>query len=301
MAELIDGKKQAQKIIDNIANYKKILFQETQCIPSLAVILIGNDKASNSYINAKKKRAEECGFIVTIHRFENNITQQKLISFIQNLNNNPKINAILVQLPLPSALDTQQICQAISPLKDVDGFNYVNTGHLWYNGLKNYAHNSALLPCTPIGIMQLIQAIHGQDLSQMNAVIIGRSNIVGKPIAALLLTANATITIAHSKTKNLEQLCRNADILVAAAGRPKLIGKNHIKPGATIIDVGINKSKNNKLVGDVDFEAVLNLAKFITPVPGGVGPMTIAMLMYNTLKASCLQNNYTIFDLNSAN
>lgn len=299
MAELIDGKKQAQKIVDNISSYKKILFKDTQCTPSLAVILIGNDKASNIYINAKKKRAEECGFVVNIHRFATNINQQKLISFIHSLNNKPEINAILVQLPLPASLDTQQICQAISPLKDVDGFNYINTGHLWYNGLKDYTNNSALLPCTPIGIMHLIKAIHGQDLSGLNAAIIGRSNIVGKPIAALLLAANATISIAHSKTQNLEQICHSADILIAAAGRPKLIGKNHIKLGSTVIDVGITKNENNKLVGDVDFEAALGLANFITPVPGGVGPMTIAMLMYNTLKASCLQANYKVLDLTS--
>lgn len=297
MAQLIDGKKHAQKIINAVAHYTEVMVKKTNHPPSLNVILVGDNSASKIYIKGKKTKAEACGFDIAVHEFAHDISQAKLIEFITALNENQQVNAILVQLPLPPTLDSQKICQAIDKAKDVDGFNHSNTGQLWYNGSNSYRHDSTLLPCTPLAIMQLIHDIHGADLSRLNAVIVGRSNIVGKPVAGLLLSANATVTLAHSKTHELAKICRNADILIAAVGCPNLIGETYIKPGATVIDVGINKNSNNELLGDVDFNAGLKLANFITPVPGGVGPMTIALLMYNTLKASCVQVGYPIPDL----
>ena len=301
MATIINGRENANKITQIITNYANNYTNDTNIIPNLAVILVGNNKASQTYVQAKISTAEKCGFAITLHKFDELITENTLIELINNLNTDQNIHGILVQLPLPPHINSSTICQSISPLKDVDGFTYENIGKLWIEANENYHENNTLLPCTPLGIFFLLTKIHGQDFSGLDAVIVGRSNIVGKPIAGLLLAYNATITIVHSKTKNLAEVTRSADILIVAAGHSKLIQKDFIKKGATIIDVGINYTSNNDnkktLIGDVDFHVCKDIASYITPVPGGVGPMTIAMLMYNTLKAACIQTNYKILKL----
>ena len=250
--------------------------------PGLAVIIVGDDPASRVYVNNKKKACAEIGFYSEEYALPGNTTTEQLLLLINELNARSDINGILCQLPLPKGIDEKAVLLAISPEKDVDAFHPENVGHIMIG-------DSALLPCTPAGVMYLLQQA-GVELTGKRAVVIGRSNIVGKPMALLLLQQNATVTVCHSRTKNLQQTVQQADVVVAAIGKAKFITKNYIKPGAVVIDVGMNRDENGKLCGDVDFESVAPVCSAITPVPGGVGPMTIAMLMQNTLTAFCRQN-----------
>lgn len=250
--------------------------------PGLAVIIVGDDPASRVYVNNKKKACAEIGFYSEEYALPGNTTTEQLLLLINELNARSDINGILCQLPLPKGIDEKAVLLAISPEKDVDAFHPENVGHIMIG-------DSALLPCTPAGVMYLLQQA-GVELTGKRAVVIGRSNIVGKPMALLLLQQNATVTVCHSRTQNLQQTVQEADVVVAAIGKAKFITKNYIKPGAVVIDVGMNRDENGKLCGDVDFESVAPVCSAITPVPGGVGPMTIAMLMQNTLTAFCRQN-----------
>ncbi|RCL03975.1 MAG: methylenetetrahydrofolate dehydrogenase (NADP+) [Candidatus Tokpelaia sp. JSC189] len=288
MVEVINGKKLAEEITGKIKAETARLLETHGIRPGLAVIIIGDDPASQIYVASKNREAERCGFFSITHQLEANTCEDNLIHLIQELNDDPFIHGILVQLPLPKQIRAESVIQVISPNKDVDGFHYINVGKL-----ATGTHDG-FIPCTPAGGMMMIRRIHGDDLSGLDVVIVGRSNIVGKPMANLLLATNATITIAHSRTSELPDVVRSADILVVAIGQPEIVKGDWIKPGATVIDVGINRvpaPKNSKnpirLVGDVEFEMASIVAKNITPVPGGVGPMTIAMLMANTLKAAC--------------
>lgn len=250
--------------------------------PGLAVIIVGDDPASRVYVNNKKKACAEIGFYSEEYALPGNTTTEQLLLLINELNARSDINGILCQLPLPKGIDEKAVLLAISPEKDVDAFHPENVGHIMIG-------DSALLPCTPAGVMYLLQQA-GVELTGKRAVVIGRSNIVGKPMALLLLQQNATVTVCHSRTQNLPQTVQEADVVVAAIGKAKFITKNYIKPGAVVIDVGMNRDESGKLCGDVDFESVAPVCSAITPVPGGVGPMTIAMLMQNTLTAFCRQN-----------
>ncbi|MCE9681014.1 bifunctional methylenetetrahydrofolate dehydrogenase/methenyltetrahydrofolate cyclohydrolase FolD [Halomonas alkalisoli] len=281
MAQLIDGKQLSDQVLREVASEVELLRAEHDIVPTLAVVLVGEDPASQVYVRNKVKRAEEAGMCSIAHRLDAECTQDVLNKLIDHLNNDPKVHGILVQLPLPSHLNDEEVIASIHPAKDVDGFHPLNVGAL-------ASGRPSLVPCTPQGCMIMLRQVH-PDLTGMNAVVVGRSNIVGKPMAALLLQANCTVTIAHSRTKNIESLCLNADIVVAAVGRAKFINADWIKPGATVIDVGINAidvDGKRKLVGDVDFESVARIAGAITPVPGGVGPMTIACLLLNTTRAA---------------
>ncbi|RTR03883.1 bifunctional methylenetetrahydrofolate dehydrogenase/methenyltetrahydrofolate cyclohydrolase FolD [Halomonas nitroreducens] len=281
MAQLIDGKQLSNQVLQEVASEVEQLRAEHDVVPTLAVVLVGEDPASQVYVRNKVKRAKETGMGSIEHRLGTATTQGDLNQLIDQLNNDPQVHGILVQLPLPSHLDEEQVIAAINPAKDVDGFHPVNVGAL-------AAGQASLVPCTPQGCMIMLRQVH-PDLSGKNAVVVGRSNIVGKPMAALLLQANCTVTIAHSRTKDIESLCRNADIVIAAAGRMELINADWIRPGATVIDVGINAIEvdgKRKLVGDVAFDSVSEIAGAITPVPGGVGPMTIACLLLNTTRAA---------------
>ncbi|MHC5305720.1 bifunctional methylenetetrahydrofolate dehydrogenase/methenyltetrahydrofolate cyclohydrolase FolD [Bartonella sp. LJL80] len=296
MANVIDGKKLAEDILAKVRNETASLRETNQIQPGIAVVIVGEDPASQVYVASKGKRAEECGFLSIKHDLEENTSEEQLLSLIEKLNGDEKIHGILVQLPLPAHINADRVIQTISPEKDVDGFHYINAGKL-----ATGAIDDAFVPCTPAGAMIMIERQLGNDLSGLDAVVIGRSNIVGKPMAALLLAANATVTIAHSRTRELDDVCRSADILVAAVGRPQMVKGDWIKPGATVIDVGINRvaapekgEGKTRLVGDVDYEDAVQYAGSITPVPGGVGPMTIAMLMANTLKAACMANKLPI-------
>ena len=251
-------------------------------------MIVGEDPASQIYVRNKKRTAEACGFNSVQHTVADTISETELLALIGDLNNDASINGILVQLPIPDHLDEQTVTQAIAPEKDVDGFHFQNIGKLTSGNT-----DTAFVPCTPAGCMLMVDEHVGTDLSGLNAVIVGRSNIVGKPMASLLLKANATVTICHSRTADLPGVCRNADILVAAVGRANMIKGSWIKPGATVIDVGINRIEVNvdgetksRLTGDVDYDEASEVAGAITPVPGGVGPMTIAMLMANTLRSA---------------
>ena len=293
MAKLIDGKLLAEDVISTVKSETEKLIAATKVTPGIAVVIVGEDPASQVYVASKGRKAKECGFHSVQHTLAETATEQQLLALIDELNNDPAIHGILVQLPLPKHIDESLVIQAINPDKDVDGFHYINVGKL---GAGDAA--SAFVPCTPAGAMIMIERQHGHDLSGLTAVVIGRSNIVGKPMFNLLLSANATVTVAHSRTKNLEDLARSADILVAAVGRPKMVKGDWVKPGATVIDVGINRipapekgEGKTRLVGDVDFDSAEKIAGAITPVPGGVGPMTIAMLMANTLVAACRAAN----------
>lgn len=277
-AEIIDGKAFAEKIREQVAEETSIWHQQTGKRPGLAVVLVGNDPASEVYVASKGKQAKASGFYSEEHRLPATIDQMTLMAKIAALNADPAIHGILVQLPLPSHLDSDAVLNAIDPDKDVDGFHPVNIGRLWTG-------QDAPVPCTPLGCSLILKDRLG-DLSGKKAVVIGRSNIVGKPMAALLLAANATVTIAHSRTANIDALCREADILVAAVGQPEMVTADWVKPGATVLDVGINRISDNgkrKLVGDVAFDSVKEVAGALTPVPGGIGPMTIACLLRNTL------------------
>lgn len=281
MAQLIDGKQLSDQVLQEIASEVELLRAEHDIVPTLAVVLVGEDPASQVYVRNKVKRAEEAGMCSIAHRLDAECTQDVLNKLIDHLNNDPKVHGILVQLPLPSHLNDEEVIASIHPAKDVDGFHPLNVGAL-------ASGRPSLVPCTPQGCMIMLRQVH-PDLSGKNVVVVGRSNIVGKPMAALLLQANCTVTIAHSRTQNIEALCLNADIVVAAVGRAEFINADWIKPGATVIDVGINAidvDGKRKLVGDVDFESVARIAGAITPVPGGVGPMTIACLLLNTTRAA---------------
>ena len=275
--EIIEGKGIAQEIKAEISEKIKTIKGRK---PGLAFLLIGSDPASKIYVNLKYEGCKEVGIISKILHLPSTISEKELLREIETLNQLKEIDGILIQQPLPKHLSSQKINETVSPEKDVDGFHPINQGKLLLG------ENSGFVPCTPLGIAKLLEKIQ-IDLSGKHVVIIGRSNIVGKPLAALLVQnkqlLNATVTLAHSKTKNLSTLCKTADVLIAAAGQPDLIGKECVKKGSVIIDVGINRDANNRLVGDVNFNEVKNLCAAITPVPGGVGPMTIAMLLNNTL------------------
>jgi methylenetetrahydrofolate dehydrogenase (NADP+)/methenyltetrahydrofolate cyclohydrolase len=285
MAEIIDGKAVAEDVVAKVKRLTDELVGGKGVTPGLAVVIVGEDPASQVYVSSKGRKAKECGFHSVQHTLPAETTEEELVAIVRDLNADPAIHGILVQLPLPAHIDSGRIIQTIAPEKDVDGFHYINVGKLGTGEL-----DTAFVPCTPAGSMLLIERVLGKDLSGLNAVVVGRSNIVGKPMANLLLAANCTVTIAHSRTKDLPALARTADILVAAVGRPEMIRGDWVKPGATVIDVGINRipapekgEGKSRLVGDVAFAEAEKAAGAITPVPGGVGPMTIALLMANTL------------------
>jgi methylenetetrahydrofolate dehydrogenase (NADP+)/methenyltetrahydrofolate cyclohydrolase len=289
-AKRIDGKAKAEQLAQTITEQTAALLKEHGIKPGLAVVIIGEDPASQVYVRNKKRRAESCGFHSVQHTLAANVSQEDVLALIDELNDDDTIHGILVQLPLPDHLDEQTITQSISPTKDVDGFHFVNIGKLTAGHTDD-----AFVPCTPAGCMLMIEDELGADLSGKNAAIIGRSNIVGKPMASLLMQRNATITVAHSRTKDLPKVVRNADIVVAAVGRPDMVKADWIKPGAVVIDVGINRvetiidgESKSRLTGDVDYDDVCTVASAVTPVPGGVGPMTITMLMFNTLRSARL-------------
>ncbi|MEZ5811195.1 MAG: bifunctional methylenetetrahydrofolate dehydrogenase/methenyltetrahydrofolate cyclohydrolase FolD [Rhizobiaceae bacterium] len=288
MAKMMDGKALAADVVERVKRHAGELTETTGTTPGLAVVIVGEDPASQVYVSSKGKKAKECGFHSVQHALAADTSEADLVALVEQLNADPAIHGILVQLPLPGHIDEGRIIQTISADKDVDGFHLINVGRL---GAGQMAE--ALVPCTPAGSMLLIEQVNGRDLSGLNAVVVGRSNIVGKPMMNLLLQANATVTVAHSRTKDLAGLCRTADILVAAVGRPQMIGGDWVKPGATVVDVGINRvpapekgEGKTRLVGDVDYDEAEKVAGAITPVPGGVGPMTIAMLMANTVTAA---------------
>lgn len=282
-AKLLEGKYFAAKLREEAGQKAAALKEKYGIMPGLAVIIVGEDPASQVYVRNKHKACTELGFYSEAVEMPATATKEELLDQIHRLNNDPKIHGILVQLPLPKSLQPyeSEVLEAISPLKDVDGFHPVNVGRL-STGQK------ALVPCTPHGCIRMLE-LAGIPMEGAKAVVIGRSNIVGKPMAQLLLAQNATVTICHSRTKNLAEITRQADILVAAIGKPKFVTADMVKPGAAVIDVGINRIAPKKLVGDVDFEAVSQVAGAITPVPGGVGLLTIAMLMQNTVMAAQLQ------------
>ena len=278
----IDGKALAEQLREDVAEGVKALKAAHGITPGLAVVLVGEDPASQVYVRNKVKQTEACGMRSFHHVLEVTTSRDSLISLIETLNNDPEVHGILVQLPLPDHLDSQDVIEAIDPKKDVDGFHTSNVGELWTGG-------KPFVPCTPLGCLKLLKSID-PDIAGKNAVVIGRSNIVGRPMAALLLNESATVTIAHSKTRDLPALCSQADILVVAVGYPQMVKADWIKPGAIVLDVGINRTEtedgNTRLVGDVDFDDASRVAGAITPVPGGPGPMTIACLLANTLEAA---------------
>ncbi len=289
MAQIIDGRAVADEVIATVTRETASLKTAAGITPGIAVVIVGEDPASQVYVASKSKKAKECGFHSVQHTLPEDTSEADLLALVAALNADPAIHGILVQLPLPRHIDSGAVIQAISPDKDVDGFHLINVGRLGAGLL-----DGAFVPCTPAGSMLLIQRARGEDLSGLNAVVLGRSNIVGKPMANLLLAANCTVTVAHSRTKDLPAMARTADILVAAVGRPEMVKGDWVKPGATVIDVGINRipapdkgDGKTRLVGDVDFDEAAKVAGAITPVPGGVGPMTIAMLMANTLVSAC--------------
>lgn len=288
MAQIIDGRAASTSVIETVKAATSALERRTGITVGLAVIIVGDDPASHTYVSAKSKMAKACGFESVLRVLPADTSQAELAVLVSILNDDPSIHGILVQLPLPKHLDAEAIIQSIAPEKDVDGLHVVNAGKL---ATGDFA--TGLISCTPAGAMILVRQARGEDLSGLNAVVIGRSNLFGKPMAQLLLAANATVTTAHSRSADLPAICRNADILVAAVGRPRMVKADWVKPGATVIDVGINRvdapdasGGKTRLVGDVAFDEVTNVAAAITPVPGGVGPMTIAMLMANAVVAA---------------
>jgi len=280
-AQILDGKLLAAQLREQVAAKVSALRASGKRAPGLAVVLVGGDPASQVYVGMKEKMTEAVGMHSVAHRLPETTSEQELLAVVAALNADPAVDGILVQLPLPAGIDSTRVIEAIAPDKDVDGFHPVNVGRL-------SAGLPALVPCTPRGCIMLAKLARA-DLSGLHAVVVGRSNIVGKPVAQLLLQENCTVTIAHSRTRDLPALCRTADLLVAAIGRPKYLRAQHVKPGAIVIDVGINRittaEGSSKLVGDVDYDAAAEVAGAITPVPGGVGPMTIACLLDNTLTA----------------
>lgn len=282
MAEIIDGKKIALEVKGKVKEDVEQLKQNGISV-SLSVVIVGDNAASRVYVNSKKKTCAELGIESSEYAMPSDTTEKELLNLVETLNNDNGVNGILVQLPLPKHIDEKKIIEAISPLKDVDAFHASSVGKIMIGDYD-------FVPCTPAGCMDLIHST-GIDICSKNCVVVGRSNIVGKPMAMLLLHENATVTICHSKTANLKEVCKQADILVAAVGRANIITADMVKEGAVVIDVGMNRLDNGKLCGDVDFEGVSRVAGHITPVPGGVGPMTIATLMKNTVMAAKLQNN----------
>jgi len=280
---IIDGKQLAQTLKEQMRTEVATLTAQYGRKPCLDVILVGENPASMSYVRSKIKATEYCGFDGELISLPETTTQDELLHIIHQRNTQPEVDGILVQLPLPHHIDEQAVIHAIAPEKDVDGFHPQNVARLWLN-------QTAIVPCTPMGIMALLKA-SGTPLSGKHAVVVGRSNIVGKPVAKLLLDQDCTVTLAHSRTKNLGEVCRSADILVVAVGRPQMITGDMVRPGATVIDVGINRLEDGRLVGDVDFESAAPVAGAITPVPGGVGPMTITMLMRNTIECYKLRQS----------
>lgn len=275
--KLIDGKAISMQIKDEVkAEVAKLKEQGTNV--TLAVIQVGNDPASSVYVNNKKKACEYTGMISESYELKEETTQEELLALIDELNAKESVNGILVQLPLPKHIDEDMVIKRIDPKKDVDGFHPQNVGALCIS-------QPGFVSCTPAGIIQLLKR-SGVEIAGKRCVVIGRSNIVGKPMSLLMLRENATVTIAHSRTQNLKEVCKEADILIVAVGKPKMITAEYVKEGAVVIDVGIHRNENNKLCGDVDFDDVCEHTSFITPVPGGVGPMTIAMLMYNCLESA---------------
>ncbi|WP_107698059.1 bifunctional methylenetetrahydrofolate dehydrogenase/methenyltetrahydrofolate cyclohydrolase FolD [Campylobacter concisus] len=275
--KILDGKAVSLKVKESV----KVRAEELKKFgiePTLAVILVGEDKASQTYVRAKEKACNEYGIKSVAHRLSENTTQAELLALINVLNLDDSIHGILVQLPLPKHIDTNTVLATIDPTKDVDGFHAVNVGKL-VSGLDGF------VPCTPLGVMEILKE-YDINVAGLNAVVIGRSNIVGKPMANLLLNASATVTVTHSKTKNLKEICKNADLIVAAIGKPFFLKADMVKDGAVVVDVGINRLDDGRLVGDVDFDEVAPKCSYITPVPGGVGPMTIAMLLNNTILAA---------------
>lgn len=281
MAEKIDGKLISKQIKDELKEEVAALNAEGKTC-ALAVIQVGNDPASSVYVGNKKKACAYIGIESIAYELPEETTEEELLGVIDKLNRDPKVHGILCQLPLPSHINEEHVIQAISPKKDVDGFHPQNVGALVV-GQKGF------VSCTPAGIIQLLKRSN-IEIAGKHCVVIGRSNIVGKPMALLMLRENATVTICHSRTQNLKEICREADILIVAIGKPKFIGADYVKDGAVVIDVGIHRNEENKLCGDVDFDEVEPKASYITPVPGGVGPMTIAMLMHNCVEASKVQN-----------
>ncbi|TIW88387.1 MAG: bifunctional methylenetetrahydrofolate dehydrogenase/methenyltetrahydrofolate cyclohydrolase FolD [Mesorhizobium sp.] len=281
-AQIIDGKESAAQLRSSVAGDVAWLKEEHGITPGLAVVLVGGDPASEVYVRNKGRQTIEAGMSSVEHKLPTETSQADLLALIEQLNSDPDIHGVLVQLPLPSHLNADLVINAIDPAKDVDGFHISNVGLLGTG-------QNAMVPCTPLGCLMLLRS-HLGDLSGLEAVVVGRSNIVGKPMAQLLLNDSCTVTIAHSRTRDLASFCRRADILVAAVGRPEMIPGDWIKPGATVIDVGINRIARDgkqQLVGDVDFGSAAEVAGAITPVPGGVGPMTIACLLANTVTACC--------------
>lgn len=284
MTRIIDGKAFAAQLRSRVADEVAALKQSNGLVPGLAVVLVGADPASEVYVRNKKKMTVEVGMQSFDDHFPASVTESELLAKVHELNANPDVHGILVQLPLPSHINEQAIINAIDPAKDVDGFHVVNTGKL------ATGQADALVSCTPLGCLMLLKDALGGDLSGKHAVVIGRSNIVGKPMAQLLLNASCTVTVCHSRTQDIASIVRQGDIVVAAVGRPQMVTADWIKPGAVVIDVGINRIEVDgqaKLVGDVDYDGVAPVAAAITPVPGGVGPMTIACLLRNTLQAAC--------------
>lgn len=277
MGQIIDGKKLAKEIQDNVTKEVAELAKNGKK-PGLAVVLVGDNQASRTYVRNKQKRTEEAGMKSVLMELPETVSEEKLLEVVEELNTDETIHGILVQLPLPKHISEEKVIDTISYDKDVDGFHPVNVGNLFIG-------KDSFVPCTPAGIIELIKST-GTPIEGKRAVVIGRSNIVGKPVAQLLLNENATVTIAHSRTKDLPEVAKEADILVVATGLAKFVKKDYIKPGAVVIDVGMDRDENNKLCGDVDFDDVVDVAGFITPVPGGVGPMTITMLLANTLNAA---------------
>ena len=278
MAEIIDGKKVSEHIRAEIAEGVEKLKAETGVTPGLAAVLVGEDPASEIYVRNKRKACANAGMYSEEHKLPAETTEQELLNLVDRLNNDLNIHGILVQLPLPDHINEAKILRAVTPLKDVDGFHPYNVGLL-------VEGNPSFISCTPHGIIKMLE-FYNIDIAGKHAVIVGRSNIVGKPVSMLLLHRHATVTICHSRTKPLDEVTRRADILVAAIGRANFITADMVKEGAVVIDVGINRNEEGKLTGDVDFEAVSQKASYITPVPGGVGPMTISMLLWNTLESA---------------
>lgn len=288
MTTVIDGKQAAASVIEAVTQAAAVLEREAGRRPGLAVVIVGDDPASHAYVGSKSRMAKQCGFKSVQHTLPEETTQEALMALVAELNADPEIDGVLVQLPLPKHFDSEAVIQSILPEKDVDGLHVVNAGKLATGDAE-----TGLVSCTPAGAMILVRQIHGRDLSGLNALVIGRSNLFGKPMAQLLLAANATVTIGHSRSRDLAAIARNADILVAAVGRAEMVKADWVKPGATVIDVGINRvpapdkgEGKSRLVGDVAFAECAPVAGAISPVPGGVGPMTIAMLMANTVIAA---------------
>ena len=277
MAKIIDGKAIAVKIRTEIAEGVKAL-KEKGVTPGLAVVLVGDDSSSRVYVRMKEKACHEAGIFSDEYKLPVDTSEAELLALVETLNNDPKIHGILVQLPLPSQIDTEKVLEAVSPRKDADGFHPYNVGRLSIG-------KPLFLPCTPYGVMVMLKE-EGIDLKGKEVVVIGRSNIVGKPVAMLCLAQHATVTLCHSRTRDLADVVRRADVVIAAVGRPEMIKGDWIKEGVVVIDVGVNRVGEKKLVGDVDFAAASQRASAITPVPGGVGPMTITMLLYNTLESA---------------